>query len=83
MEKPWFNIEDLINASVHEHAWYMDIKATSEVRYILSCSICDTKLCLGYWSLKTGHRYCVENMHHHEPQDLIIPITMAKTVIFQ
>ena len=74
------NINELLN--IHEHAWYMDIKAKSDVKYLLSCSLCDARLCLGYWSLVTGHRYCVETPQHYEPQELVQPIIIAKNIMF-
>ncbi len=74
------DINELLN--IHEHTWYMDIKAKSVVQYLLSCSLCDARLCLGYWSLVTGHLYCVETPQHYESQDLVQPITIAKGISF-
>ncbi len=60
-----FDIEDLIKPSEHEHILYMNIDARSYVKYVVHCQICGLSISLGYWSLKTEHRYCVDNTCMH------------------
>ena len=70
-----FDIEDLIAAQEHEHILYMNIDSTSDNKYILRCESCGVKVFLGYWSLKTGHRYCIENQLIHLCPDSILDTT--------
>ncbi len=59
-----FNLKDFIDIN-HKHTFYMNIDSPSTPYYIVHCATCDVELLIGWWSGKTGHRYCVENPFMH------------------